>query len=189
MSRDSQADALDDLARPCAVRAAAREPQREADVLLDRQRRQQIEGLEDEADALAPERRALRLAEAADVDASEPDAAGGRRVQAGRAVQERALAGARRAHDGGEAAAAKPERHAVEGDDGAFATAVDLADLIEADGVGERPARHLHGLVSGRDSHAHSVTAGRRSREGPGRCPALPAPWSIEGADSRTQED
>ena len=42
---------------------------------LDRQRRQQIEGLEDEADALAPERRALRLAEAADVDVSEPHAA------------------------------------------------------------------------------------------------------------------
>ena len=62
-------DPRGDLAHLRAPRAAAVEAQRQADVLGDRQRRHQVEGLEDEADALAPQDRQPPLAEPGEVDA------------------------------------------------------------------------------------------------------------------------
>src|SRR5437764_4354429 len=88
-------------------------------------------------------------------------------------MQERALAGAGGAHDGGEAAAADPDRDAVESDDGACATAVDLADVIEPDGVEECMARRAHGLGSGLGKHGVQRHRRAPTRDGPGPCPAL----------------
>ena len=83
------------LARPRASsrgRGVPAEPHREADVLLDRQRRHQVEGLEDEPDALAAQHGQRRLRQPGEVHAAEPARALGRRVEPGGDVQERALA-------------------------------------------------------------------------------------------------
>jgi hypothetical protein len=48
-----QADPLDQGAQPVGVGTAAREAQRQRDVVLDAQRGDEVVGLEDETDALA----------------------------------------------------------------------------------------------------------------------------------------
>ena len=103
--RSVEADARDqgvDLARPAAL---AGDGQREHDVLLRRQRRQQVERLEHEADVLAPQARQLAVLHVRDVHAGDRDGARAGRVEAGEQVHQRRLARARRAHDGGELAA------------------------------------------------------------------------------------
>ena len=52
-----------------------------------------------------------------------------KRVEPGETVHQRRLAGARRAHDRGEAAGAELDRHAVERTDFGLAAAVDLGDV------------------------------------------------------------
>ncbi len=61
--------------------------------------RQQVEGLEDEADLVAAQLGELALLEVGDLGAVEDDAALGRLVEAGEDVHEGRLARARRAHD------------------------------------------------------------------------------------------
>ena len=135
-----------DLAHGRAPRAAAVQPQRQADVLRDRERGQQVEGLEHEPDPLAPQDRQPPLAEPRQVGVAERDGAGGGPVEPRRDVEERALAGARRAHDRGERPSRELDADAVEGDDGAVALAMDLADVAKGDrgsgggSVGERSA-------------------------------------------------
>ena len=88
----AEADALCDRAHVGAPRAPAVEAQRQPDVLRDRQRRHQVERLEHEADALAAQDRQAALAELAQIDVAERNRARRRPVEAGRDVQERALA-------------------------------------------------------------------------------------------------
>ena len=126
-----QPNARRDVADGRAPRAAAIEAQRQGDVLGDRERGQQVEGLEHEPDALAPQDRQAPLAEACQVGVAERDGAGGRPVESGRDVEERALAGARRAHDRGERPSRELDADAVEGDNGAVALAVDLANVAK----------------------------------------------------------
>ena len=78
--------------------------QRQADVGADAQVRQDVEGLEHEAEALAPEDRLRRLGERMDVAAGDAHRAGVDRVEAGDAVEERRLADAGLADDGDELA-------------------------------------------------------------------------------------
>ena len=59
-------------------------------------------------------------------------------VEAGDGVQQRRLARARGAHDGGEAAGGEVDGHAVEGADGGVALAVDLDGVDGAGGGGGR---------------------------------------------------
>ena len=87
------------------VDLAAGELQRQEDVLLGRQRRQQVERLEDEADVRAAQLGELRVVHLRDVLAGDVDAAGGRLVEPGQDVHQRGLAGPRGAHDRGELAA------------------------------------------------------------------------------------
>ena len=75
-----------DLAHVRAPRPAAVEAQRQADVLGDRERGQQVEGLEDEADPLAPQDRQPPLAEPRQVGVAERDGAGGGPVEPRRHV-------------------------------------------------------------------------------------------------------
>ena len=60
----AEADGLDDRAQPCSVGAAAGQGQRQRDVLLGVERRQQVVGLEDEPDALAAEAGQLAVGQA-----------------------------------------------------------------------------------------------------------------------------
>ena len=96
-------------ARPLGPRRGAGRPgggveQRQRDVLERARAREQVEALEDEADALAAEARAIRLVEPGDVDALEEVAAAGRPVEAAEDRHQRRLARARGAHDGDELA-------------------------------------------------------------------------------------
>ncbi len=97
-------------ARPLDARLAARRPGRrvikgQADVLDRAGARQQIEALEDEAEALAADAGELRLLEPGDVDAVEEVAPAGRPVEAAEDRHQRRLARSRGAHDGDELAA------------------------------------------------------------------------------------
>ena len=92
--RQQLARALVDLsARPAA------QVQRQADVLEARQRRQQVEELEDEADLVAPHARQLVVGQAGERFAVDADLAGRRAIEAADRVEQRRLAGAGRADD------------------------------------------------------------------------------------------
>ena len=85
-------------------------------------------------------------------------------------MQERALAGARRPHDGGERAAVEAGGHAVERDDRAVAAAVHLADAVEANRGLPGSAAAASG-AAGPESHGRRPFGGRR-----------PAGRGLEGA-------
>ena len=119
------------------VDVAAGKTKRQRDVLGGRERRQQVVGLEDEADAIAPELREPALAQALERDAVDGDAARGRPVEPGHDVHERRLAGARRAHDGDELALVQRDGDAAQGVDGGVAAAVTPGDVTgSGDGGG-----------------------------------------------------
>ena len=128
-----QPDPRGDFAHLRAPRAATVQAQRQADVLGDRERRHQVEGLEDEPDPLAPQDRQPPLAEPRQVSVAERDGAGGGPVEPRRNVQERALARPRRPHDRGERPTGEPDGDPVQGDDRAIALAVDLANVAKRD--------------------------------------------------------
>ena len=128
-----EADALDDGVRPVLVDLAAGELEREDDVLLGREHGEEVEELEDEADVLAPELGQLGVPELRDGGAVDLDLALGRAVEAGEDVHERRLAGARRAHDGGELAALDVERDAAQRSHRGVALAVDADDVVRRD--------------------------------------------------------
>src|SRR5690606_24729626 len=128
-------DRGDDPLEVGADDGAARDVEREGEVLERGGRGHEVEGLEDEADLGAARLREPALGERGDLGPGEDDAAGGRGVEAGKAVHERRLARAGRAHDGCEAAALEVDVDAVESADGGLALAV---DLDEAAGRGDR---------------------------------------------------
>ncbi len=75
-----------------------RQQQRQFDVLEGGQDRDQVIGLEDEADVVGPPAGDLRLAQVAEILAVDDDLAPGGPVEPGDQVQERRLARARRPH-------------------------------------------------------------------------------------------
>ena len=122
-----------DLAHRRSSRTVTVQAQRQADVLGDRERGQQVEGLEDEPDPLAPQDRQPPLAQPRELGVAERHGARGGPVQPRCHVQQRALARARRTHDRGERSGREPDADAIEGDDRAVAAAMDLADLAKRD--------------------------------------------------------
>ena len=128
-----QADPRGDLAHLRAPWAPTVEAQRQGDVLGDRERRHQVEGLKDEPDPLASEDRQPPLAETREVGVPERDGARGRTVQPRRHVQERALARSRRPHDGGERPRRERDADLVECDDRRITLAMDFADIAQRD--------------------------------------------------------
>ena len=89
------------LDAPVAV-AATGERQGQPDVLLGREDGDEVEGLEDEADLVAPQPRQVGVVELADLRAGDRHDAAGGAVEAGQQVHERRLAGPRGTHDRGE---------------------------------------------------------------------------------------
>ena len=118
------------------VRRAAGQLEREEDVLLGGQHRQQVEELKDEADVLAAQLGELAVAERGDRGPVDPHLARGRPVQPGQEMHERRLARARRAHDRGQLALGDRHRDAAQGVHGRVAGAVAAAEVTrgEADG-------------------------------------------------------
>ena len=88
----------------CSRRRLVAQAQRQRDVLGRGQRGEEVEELEDDADVVAAERRALLVGERVHVDALDLDRSLVGRLEAAEHVQERALAAAARPHDGDEVA-------------------------------------------------------------------------------------
>ncbi len=101
-----QVDERDGVADPPLDVSTARvhpsDGEREGDVLLDGQEGYEVEGLEDETRLLTPQPRRLAVREATDHVAVEDDLTARGPVQAAEQVEQRALARARRAHEGDE---------------------------------------------------------------------------------------
>ncbi len=128
-----QADGLDDGAPPGLVRPAAGQRERQDDVLVGRQRGQQVEALEDEADLVAAQLREPLLLEARDLGPVDPDLAAAGLVEAGEDVHEGALAGAGRPHDGREPALRDVDVDAAQGAHGGVALAVGACEVARLD--------------------------------------------------------
>ena len=137
-----QPDARGDLAHRRAPRAATVEAQRQADVLSDGERGQQVEGLKDEPDPLAPQDRQPPLAQSppARCRRARPCPEVGRSSPA--ATFRNVLLPE---PDGPMIAVNDPAREAdadaVESDDRSVAPAVDLADVAEGDRLSGGPPR------------------------------------------------
>jgi len=127
-----------DLLEPGAVHGAARQVQREEDVLLRREGGDEVVGLEDEADAVAAEVGERGVVEGGDLGAGDGDGAGVCGVQPGEAVHEGGLARAGGAHDRGEAGTLEVDVHAVKGVHRGLARAIGLHQGAGGHG-GERP--------------------------------------------------
>ena len=95
--------------------------------------RQQVEGLEDEADFLVADFGQLVVVHLADADAVQFVVAGGGRVQAADQVHQRGFARAGRPHDGDVFAALDFQRHVAQGVDGLRAHLVAPRNLLEPD--------------------------------------------------------
>ena len=130
-----QAEGVDELGEEGLVRLLAGQFQRQQDVLLSGQGGQQVEGLEDETDALPAEEGELLVVEGVELLATQHHPARGDLVQPGQAVHQGGLAGARGAHDGGEGAPGEGDVDAVEGGHLGLSGAVDLAQV---DGLGHQ---------------------------------------------------
>jgi hypothetical protein len=113
---------------------AAGQPGRQQDVLPHAQRGDQVEGLEDEPDPGATQPGQCGLGQSGQVGAGQPDRPRGRLVQAGGALQQRALARSGAAHDRGERAGGDVEVDAVEGVHGGGAAPVRAVDAAQRDG-------------------------------------------------------
>ena len=74
--------------------------QRQGDVFLGGQRRQEVEKLEDETDVVAPDECCLPVVQDREAFARQGDLAGGGAIQPAEEVEQRRFAAARRPHDG-----------------------------------------------------------------------------------------
>jgi hypothetical protein len=125
----AQPDSVDHPVDPGPVRLAAGDGQGQLEVLGRGEGREQVEGLEHEADLVPAEQGELLLGQLAELDVADEDLPGGDPVQPGQAVHQGRLAGAGRAHDGGEPAARELDRDVVKGPDLGLALPVDLGHL------------------------------------------------------------
>ena len=118
------------------VGGAAGERGRQRDVLERRQRRDQVVGLEHEADAVAANLRELLLGERADLQVAQEHLPARQAVEAGDAVQQRGLARAGRAHDRGVLRTREVDLDLVECAHSGVARSVDLRRGDRAGGEG-----------------------------------------------------
>lgn len=93
---------------------ATGQDERQCDVLLGRQRRDEVERLEDEADVLAAHQGTCGVAESADRVAGQPDLSAGDLAESGDHVHQSGLARSGRAHDGGELLSVQVDRHVAQ---------------------------------------------------------------------------
>ena len=86
-----QTDGLDDLIEPRLSGGRAGEIHGERDVLHGRERRHEVERLEDEADPISPQQGQSLLAERREVGVADQDRSAGDRVEASEAVHQGGL--------------------------------------------------------------------------------------------------
>src|SRR5204863_232345 len=117
--------------RPAFGVGAAVELERQQQILLDGEQRDEVEELEDEADVPPAEARARLLVERGEVGAVDAHAARRRPVDAGDHVEQRRLAGAAAPHQHDDLAAREGQRHRAQHDALDVAFAIGLAVLPE----------------------------------------------------------
>ena len=134
----AQSDVLEHL--PCKLGRVltARDLGSELHVLLRSQCREQVERLEDEADAGSAKVEQLPPARPGQVVTGNHDASAGRRVEGADDVQQRRLAASRRPEDDHEVFGGDVERDRVEGDDLDLTNPVAPADAVERDQCARR---------------------------------------------------
>src|SRR5581483_3911570 len=137
----AQADPLERVARDAAARVLAGEPERKNDVLGRGQRRQQVERLEDEADVTPAEPSKAPLAQARDIGRADAYVPAVGAVEPRRALEQRRLPRAGRAHDRGERAGREGDRDVVERVHDVAARPVRLAHAVERDSRNLRGGR------------------------------------------------
>ena len=137
----AEVDLGDQRVDPLAVGLAAGERERQQDVLLGGQHRHEVEGLEDEAELVAPQAREVAVVEVGELGPVDDDGARRRVVEPRQQVHQRGLAGAGRTHDGRELAGRERQRDPVQGVDRGFSLSVAAVQGIRGDdrgGVGAR---------------------------------------------------
>ena len=161
----------DEVVEPFLVHLPPGQVGRQRDVLPGRQRGDQVEGLEHEADPVAPQLGEALVVQAPDVEVADEGLPRRRPVEPRHAVHQRRLARPRRAHHGREAAALEGDVDAGQGVDRGLPGAVGLAQL---DGVRGRRVRALRGRDLVGERHGASF---RRRGEDAGVRGAAPT-WS-----------
>ena len=132
----AQPDLVEQCVDPLALGLLPGDRERQHDVLLRREDRQQVEELEHEADVAPAQERQLAVAHRRDLAVLDDDVPGGRTVKPGQDVHKRRLAGAGRPHDSRELALRNLQRHVVERVDCGVALAVLPGDSCRADSGG-----------------------------------------------------
>ena len=141
----AEPDALQQLAGArdaLGVRAIV-QIERQQQIFLDGQQRDQVEELEHEADVAAAKARARLLVERGEVRAVDEHRPGGGPIDARDHVEQRRLAGAAAADEHDDLAAGNRQRHVAQHDALGVTFAIRLADLTELHG-GRRHARSFY---------------------------------------------
>ena len=138
----ADAELVDQVVEPLLVHLPPGQVGRQRDVLARGEGGDEVEGLEHEADVVAPHLGQPGVVEAPDVEVPDEGLPRRRAVEAGHAVHEGRLARPRRAHDRGEATALEGHVDAGQGMDRRLARPVGLAEL---DRVRRRRGRTLCG--------------------------------------------
>ena len=131
----TKADDVDDAVEPLLVRLLAGEGEGEGDVLGRGERGQQVEGLEDEADAVPTQAGQALVVERAELGVADVDPAEGEGVEAGQAVEKGGLPRARRSHDRRELAPPDLQVDPVEGSHRVAVASVDLGGVNHPGGA------------------------------------------------------
>src|SRR3954470_15266490 len=185
----AEAQPADDGVHPVPVGPLPGQLHRQQDVVLRVEHRQQVEGLEDEADPLAAQRGQLLVAQGGQLGVAQPDLPGAGGVQAGEAVHQRRLARARRAHDRGEPAAGEGDVDPGERVHRGLPAAVGLAQAEGADGGVLLGGRGLAGDGQNGDGHGASRGGDRDADHAPARRrpPASSPGLVLRSSSGRTQ--
>ena len=154
----SDAQGGDDHVEPGGVGSGTRQAHREKDVGAGVQGGNQVEGLEHEANAVAPQLRQRGVIQGRDVGPLDVDAPGGGGVETGENVHHRRLAGSGGTHDCGELTGAEADGHVDEGAHLGVSLPVELGDGLKLNdrhglpALGRRVGRSPLGCGVGRGS-------------------------------------
>src|SRR5690606_29027605 len=160
----------DDGVEPFLIDLAARDVHREGDVLEGGEGGDEVERLEDEADAVAPQLGHPLVGQGRQIGVADEDRSGGRAVETCEAVHEGRLARSGGTHDRGELTGGEIRGHTVEGVNRGFSGSVDLLQVL---GAGCWGRVQWHAPIFPVPGPLHHRGGPRSSIRGYGRMPGL----------------
>ena len=129
----AEADHGQQLLEPLRIEFVTGYPDRQGDVLLGVEDRDEVEELEDETELLPAQLGHSAIGEPGDLDAIDPDLTSGRLIEAGQKVHQSRLPRAGGANDRGQLAPREVESDAAQGIDGGLALAEAPRELAAGD--------------------------------------------------------